>query len=104
MKLGICWQVILNPHAGCEKGRRDKNKIVSILNHSGLKYSLHESEFSGHCFILAKDLVISGATHFIVAGGDGTLNETVNGIFHGEKCETKCLITVIRRSRWRNDG
>lgn len=84
MELTICWQVILNPHAGCGKGRRDKFKIVSILNHSGLRYRLNESEYAGHTFELAKDLAINGATHFIVAGGDGTLNETVNGIFNGK--------------------
>jgi len=82
-ELNIRWQVILNPHAGCGKGRRDKNKIISILNHSGLSYSLQESEYAGHSFELAKDLAIGGSTHFIVAGGDGTLNETVNGIFSG---------------------
>lgn len=84
MDPNLCWQVILNPHAGCGKGRRDKTKIVSILNHSGLQYSLHESEYAGHSFVLAKDLAIHGAAHFIVAGGDGTLNEIVNGIFTGK--------------------
>ena len=80
----INWHVILNPHAGGGKGRRDKNKIVSILNHSGLRYKLHESEYEGHSSELSKELATSGATHFIVAGGDGTLNETVNGILKGE--------------------
>jgi YegS/Rv2252/BmrU family lipid kinase len=84
MESNICWQVLLNPHAGCGKGKRDKNKIVSILNHSGLRYILHESEYAGHIFELAKDIALNGSTHFIVAGGDGTLNETVNGIFNGK--------------------
>lgn len=84
MEINICWQVVLNPHAGCGKGRRDKNKIVSLLNNSGLQYSIHESEYAGHSFELAKELVLNGATHFIVAGGDGTLNEVVNGIFNGK--------------------
>jgi len=84
MELDIQWQVILNPHAGSGKGRRDKNKIVSVLNNSGLQYILHESEYAGHTYKLAKELAIKGSTHFIVAGGDGTLNETVNGIFNGK--------------------
>lgn len=83
-ELNISWQVILNPHAGCGKGRRDKNRIVSILNHSRLQYVLHESEYAGHAYELTKNLAINGSTHFIVAGGDGTLNETVNGIFSGK--------------------
>jgi YegS/Rv2252/BmrU family lipid kinase len=80
----LCWQVIINPHAGCGKGRRDKNKIISVLDRSGLPYCLHESAYAGHSFELAKELAINGATHFIIAGGDGTLNETVNGIFSGK--------------------
>ena len=92
MELDLSWQVILNPHAGCGKGRRDKSKIVAILDHSGLRYRLHESEYAGHSFILAKDLAINGETHFIVAGGDGTLNEIVNGIFNGKNSQCDQIV------------
>jgi len=92
VELDVSWQVILNPHAGCGKGRRDKAKIVSILNHSGLRYCLHESEYAGNAFGLAKDLAINGATHFIVAGGDGTLNEIVNGVFNGKNSQCDQII------------
>ena len=92
MESNLSWQVILNPHAGCGKGKRDKNKIISILNHSGLRYNLHESEYAGHSFELAKDLAIRGETHFIVAGGDGTLNETVNGIFNGKNSQCDRIV------------
>jgi YegS/Rv2252/BmrU family lipid kinase len=92
VELNDSWQVILNPHAGCGKGRRDKNKIVSILNHSGLQYTIHVSEYAGHSFGLAKDLVQNGATHFIVAGGDGTLNEIVNGIFSGKNSQSEEIV------------
>ncbi len=93
MEPTIRWQVILNPHAGGGKGRRDKNKIVSILNLSGLQYNLHISEYAGHSFGLAKDLALNGETYFIVAGGDGTLNEIVNGIFIGKN--SRCDNIVI---------
>jgi YegS/Rv2252/BmrU family lipid kinase len=93
MELMINWHVIFNPHAGSGKGRRDKNKIESILNHSGLQYTLHESEYEGHSCTLSKELATNGATHFIVAGGDGTLNETVNGIFQGK--QRHCVDIVI---------
>lgn len=87
------WQVILNPNAGSGKGRRDKDKIKSVLDHSGLLYNLYESEFEGHTVELSKELAINGATHFIVAGGDGTLNEAVNGIFSGKN--NQCTDIVI---------
>ncbi|MEI6680668.1 MAG: diacylglycerol kinase family protein [Mariniphaga sp.] len=89
MESEISWQVILNPHAGSGKGRRDKNKIIAVLDHSALKYTFHQSEYAGHSLELAKNLALKGATHFIVAGGDGTLNEIVNGIFNAKNnhCE-----------------
>ena len=81
---GIEWQVILNPHAGGGKGSHDRKKIEQLLKKSGLNYSLAVSEFPRHAIALAKDLVTAGATHVIVAGGDGTLNEVVNGIFQAD--------------------
>ena len=92
MELDTNWQVILNPHAGSGKGRRDKNKIITVLNNSGLQYILHESEYAGHSFELAKLLAVNGYTHFIVAGGDGTLNETVNGIFNGRNSHCSDIV------------
>jgi len=92
VELEVNWQVILNPHAGCGKGRRDKDKIISILNHSGLQYRLFESEYAGHSFDLAKRLAINGETHFIVAGGDGTLNEIVNGVFNGKNSQCDHIV------------
>lgn len=77
------WYVILNPHAGSGKGLKDKDKIIQIIRNSGLKFFLRISEYPGHAVELAKNLANEGAVNFIVAGGDGTLNEVVNGFFNG---------------------
>lgn len=82
---GITWQVILNPHAGGDKGAHDKNKIEYLLRTSDVTYNLIISRFPSHAIELARELVTSGATHLIVAGGDGTLNEVVNGILLAEQ-------------------
>lgn len=79
----LTWHVILNPHAGAGKGSRDRKKIIDILKSSGLNYVLHVSEFPGHAVNIAKELAYKGETNFIAAGGDGTLNEIVNGFFNG---------------------
>jgi len=78
---GIEWQVILNPHAGGGKGAHDQKRIEQLLNESGLSYQLVISRYPCHSIELARDLVTAGATLLIVVGGDGTLNEVVNGIF-----------------------
>ena len=77
----ILWQVILNPHAGGGKGSHDQKKIEQHLTQSGINYKLAISQYPGHAIEMTRDLVNKGEIHLIVAGGDGTLNEVVNGIF-----------------------
>ncbi len=90
------WQVILNPHAGCGKGLRDRNEIIRILNSSGFSYQLNISEYPGHTIQLANQLANLGNTHFILAGSDGTLNEAVNGIFSRDNnISDKIIIGMI---------
>ena len=81
----IEWQVILNPHAGGGKGAEDQMKIEKLLKKSGIIFTLYISEYHRHAIELTKELVSRGATHLLVAGGDGTLNEVVNGIFMAEQ-------------------
>ncbi len=82
---GTEWQVILNPHAGGGKGAEDQMKIEQLLKKSGIIFKLYISEYHRHAIELTKELVSHGATHLLVAGGDGTLNEVVNGIFLAEQ-------------------
>ena len=90
------WHVILNPHAGCGKGERDKSQIIKVLNNSGLTYQFYVSEYAGHTVAIAKELAQKGVTNFIVAGGDGSLNEAVNGIFNAKlEHDEKIIVGVI---------
>ena len=84
-KQEILWEVILNPHAGGGKGARDQKIIEQLLKNSDILYRLAISQFPGHAIEIARELVSNGATNIIVAGGDGTLNEVVNGIFMAEQ-------------------
>jgi YegS/Rv2252/BmrU family lipid kinase len=80
------WTLILNPHAGGGKGRRDLGHIEKLLKDEGFLYHLIISEYPKHAIKLAKQAVENGARQIIVAGGDGTLNEVVNGIFLQKEC------------------
>lgn len=84
--LKVKWLVILNPHAGSGRGKKDKAEILKCLNIADVQYELVVSEFPRHTVQLTVDAIGNGFRKIIVAGGDGTLNEVVNGIFSQTVC------------------
>lgn len=80
------WFVILNPHAGSGRGRKDQKEILKCLSKSDIRYKLAISEFPKHAIELTIEAIGAGFRHLIVTGGDGTLNEVVNGIFTQTSC------------------
>ncbi|HBL75030.1 MAG: hypothetical protein A2W90_07455 [Bacteroidetes bacterium GWF2_42_66] len=79
------WVLILNPHAGAGKGAKDKDKIISLLEKNGFETELFISEYPKHIISLTAGLIANGHRKIIIAGGDGSLNEVVNGIFSQSK-------------------
>jgi diacylglycerol kinase family enzyme len=75
------WLVILNPHAGSGRGKKDQSEIEKYLHRSEINFELKISEFPKHTIALTIEAIENGYRKLIVAGGDGTLNEAVNGIF-----------------------
>ncbi len=80
------WTVILNPHAGGGKGQKDWQKIKKILAEKGFDFDLLVSEYPKHTIALTETAILNGTRKLIVAGGDGTLNEVVNGVFLQQVC------------------
>lgn len=64
------------------KIKNRKNIFSSIHKHfnSRHKFKLVFTERAGHSVLLAQKAVVEGFTHIICVGGDGSLNEVVNGI------------------------
>jgi YegS/Rv2252/BmrU family lipid kinase len=80
------WFIILNPHAGSGRGKKDRAEILKVLDKSDFEYKLKISEFPKHTIPLAIEAITKGFRNLIVVGGDGTLNEAVNGIFSQTVC------------------
>jgi YegS/Rv2252/BmrU family lipid kinase len=90
------WMVIINPNAGIRKGEKDWEKIYNLLNHSGLNFEFTFTTHKEHAIALTTKFIKKGFRNFIVVGGDGTLNEVVNGMFIQKNIPTEeFLIAMI---------
>lgn len=86
------WFVIVNPNAGRKKGEKDWLEIAGLLNDAGIKFTNVFTKHPNHAVKLARKYIEAGFKKIIVVGGDGTLNEVVNGVFTQTKYPTKDII------------
>jgi diacylglycerol kinase (ATP) len=77
--------IILNPWAGRGKAGRRQAALTQALDQAGLEYELLLTNARGHAVELARMAVERGSETVVAIGGDGTLNETVNGLMHGNQ-------------------
>jgi len=74
------WILILNPKAGRGKAGKMIPKIETILQKKSIKYKLIITENPKHAESITEKKITSGYRRFAAIGGDGTINEVVNGI------------------------
>lgn len=74
------YTVILNPTAGHGNGLRARPLLQAALARQEIRYDLLCTEHPGHATLLARQAAQDGAGVLVAAGGDGTLNEVVNGL------------------------
>ncbi len=76
----IEWVAIMNPVSGGAKGAAECKLVLTELDKAGIKYAAHSTKHQKNGIELAKAAIEGGARHIIGIGGDGTVNEMVNGI------------------------
>ncbi len=89
------WFVIVNPISGGGKGLTDFPQISHLLRENGILHDPAFTEHRYHATELAVEAVNKGYRKIIVVGGDGTLNETVNGLFIQKLCEPKEVLLAV---------
>lgn len=89
--------IILNPLAGAGRGKSAKPQIISALQKwCGENYVLLETAGKGDAIQLSRNLVEKGATLLLVVGGDGTINEVVNGLLSAQTPPaSRCELGII---------
>jgi YegS/Rv2252/BmrU family lipid kinase len=72
--------LLINPTAGRGSAGRRLARIVGLLEAAGVGTVVIESTAVGDIEKQARELVRSGCRQLVVAGGDGSIHEAVNGI------------------------
>ncbi|MBN1273882.1 MAG: diacylglycerol kinase family lipid kinase [Candidatus Aminicenantes bacterium] len=89
--------VIINPQSASGKTAKRQNQILDMIDRKlGKGYSLfiirnpHDASFS------IRNAISKGKTLIIVAGGDGTIQDAVNGFFsNGKLSNPECQLGII---------
>jgi diacylglycerol kinase (ATP) len=74
-------RLIVNPAAGAGRTAKKWPHIKELLKNAGLHFEHDITEAPGHAIELAKSAVNKGYKLVVSVGGDGTINEIVNGIY-----------------------
>ena len=72
--------IIFNPEAG-QHAKHKFKRIIEELKKNELQIDIINTQYSGHAKIIAQENVNNKYAMLIAAGGDGTINEVLNGIY-----------------------
>jgi diacylglycerol kinase (ATP) len=73
-------KVILNPYSNRWKAKERWADAASALNAAGVEFEMSQTDGPGHATDLTASAVEAGFSPIIVAGGDGTIGEVLNGL------------------------
>ncbi|NCF73271.1 MAG: YegS/Rv2252/BmrU family lipid kinase [Gammaproteobacteria bacterium] len=76
--------LFLNPTAGRGRAGRRQPRILELLEKSGVPIEYHASRSVGDLEAQVLRHVDAGVTRIVVAGGDGSVHEAVNGIMRSK--------------------
>ena len=89
------WLVIINPNAGNGKGKKDWKRISGLFRKNNIEISPRFTASKGHATELAREGIENGFRNITTVGGDGTLNEVVNGVFTQDFCATSEITLAL---------
>lgn len=80
------YNFIVNPNARSGLGQSVWNELEAILKKEKVEYRVFFTKYQRHATTITREITSDGEEHTIVAlGGDGTVNEVVNGIVDFDK-------------------
>lgn len=92
--------IIANPQAGAGMVKKEWEVIDRLIKNTLSEYDVAFTSGPGHATLLAREAIKAGWEQVVSVGGDGTLNEVVNGFFEapeGDKLYTLDDGWVVRK-------
>jgi YegS/Rv2252/BmrU family lipid kinase len=86
--------VIFNPQAGKERGDVIASTAAGILTEHGLQVELHPTQAPKEASVIARRFALE-ADAVVAVGGDGTINEVVNGLATAEQAGVKAALGIV---------
>jgi len=92
-------EIIVNLTAGGGKPHKHLNRVLEFLKENGLNFKVSYTSHHGEAIELAQKAADNGAELIVSVGGDGTVNEIVNGIMKSKNDPPLGIIPL----GWAND-
>jgi YegS/Rv2252/BmrU family lipid kinase len=87
--------LVVNPRAGRGRVGRELAALVKTLATAGLSAEVYETSHRGHAIELARTAALKGFDTVVAVGGDGTVNEVVNGLIDGDLPVSAASLGVV---------
>lgn len=87
--------LIANPGAGRGRVAKELPRLLDELRRRRLDAEVHQTLFPGHAILLARQAALEGASTVVAVGGDGTVNEVVNGLVEEDVAISPAVLGVV---------
>ncbi|KPL24068.1 MAG: hypothetical protein AMJ93_03205 [Anaerolineae bacterium SM23_84] len=88
-------KVIINPTASGGKVGKRWPDLRDVLAAAGLRFSAELTQRPGHATEIARSALREGFRYIITFGGDGTVNEVVNGLVVDNQVHPDVVLSII---------
>ena len=97
------WLVIVNPASGRPDRCRGWRAIERALRQAGVSLDVVHTQRPGHGETLARDALRDGRMRIVAVGGDGSVNEIVQGIMTAGLADTREVTLAVAPQGTGND-
>ncbi len=80
--------IVVNPLSGGGRSAKTWPLIEARLHADGFDYTHKFTEYQFHTYTIVQQALADGYRNILIVGGDGSLNEAVNGIFDQQMVPT----------------